>query len=80
VAAIIIGVLMIVFLAIDIFMVVYLSQHQLRKTNYSFTVDMLDTLAGSGVTVKQFANMMGGLANSYDELWFQKSKLIGHWN
>jgi len=41
---------------------------------------MIDTLAGSGVTVKQFANMMGGLTKSYDELWFQKSKLTGHWN
>jgi len=41
---------------------------------------MIDTLAGSGVTVKQFANMMGGLTKSYDELWLQKSKLTGHWN
>lgn len=71
---------MVIFLAIDIFMVVYLNQHELRKTNYSFTVEMIDTLADSGVTAKQFANMMGGLAKSYDELWFQKSKLVGHWN
>ena len=41
VGAIIIAVLMVIFLAIDIFMVVYLSKHELRKANYSFAADLL---------------------------------------
>ena len=41
VGAIIIAVLMIIFLAIDIFMIVYLSKNQLRKTNYTFAADLL---------------------------------------
>jgi len=80
VGAIIIAVLLVIFLAIDIFMVVYLDQHQLRKANYSFAADLLSELSSTNLSALQFANMMKGLANSNDELWFQKASLVTSWS
>jgi hypothetical protein len=60
-------------------MLVYLKKHELRKTNYTFAVDLLDTLKQTDLTAKQFTNMIQGLTYSYDELWFQKGEIVDSW-
>lgn len=73
------GILTFIFLGIDIFLMVKINSNQPRTNNYTFAVDLINTLKDTNIKTKQFANMIKGLSDSYSDMWFQKSIKIDSW-